>query len=519
MCVGTRALAWTACLACLPVLLTAQEDPARVRPSADTVVVSEDFLIHEAMRWNLAFLSRTLDSRIAEMDVRAARSIFDPLLQGGPRFSRSDGNVAASATSLFPFRMDVGTYDVAVGGLLATSTRYALTGETQVRNGDPTFAGTLDRAYNTSWSMSVTQPLLRGFGPSITRGGVKAAQDRREAALLRMDRVAAETMAQVSVLYWTLDAAESVESARRASLERAQELLHRQQELSRLGRVAPAGLLTAEFGVAQREADLIGARQARRDAMERLVFAVYGKDAPRRVRGPQEVVTDTLPPPTPEPPSVEDAEDRAVSRRPDVQAVRMEMGAVAEELRLARNVRLPQVDLTAAYTMQSSDAKALGLSKDVISGYTGSTAAKGWQAGLSLSWPLGNRQATAQHEQARAALAQVELAVLLAENQARMDVREAARALSANRARYEKAAQAAELAAQQYRNERKLLDLDRSDAFRLLQMETQMADAELARLQAALALAQAGTAFDLAVGDLAGKYFPEGRSGWYAPGG
>jgi outer membrane protein TolC len=195
----------------------------------------------------------------------------------------------------------------------------------------------------------------------------------------------------------------------------------------------------------------------------------------------------------------------------------MELEAARQELRLAGNIRLPQMDFTAGYTLQADDAKSLGLSKDAMSALAGSSAAKGWRAGLNLSWPLGNRHATAQRDLAKAAAAQVELAVALAENQVRMDVREALRALEASRARYAKATEAARLAARQYENERRLLDLDRSDAFRLLQMETQMADLELARLQAALALAQAGTASDLAMGTLTRKYFPEGRSGWYGP--
>jgi outer membrane protein TolC len=515
---GTKALTLVACLVFHPAHLRAQE-PQGGKASADTLVVSEGYLIREAMQWNLNYLSQTLDSRMAEMDVRAARSIFDPRFQSGPQFARTDGDLAGSDGSTSPFQMDVGTFNASLGGSLATSTRYDLSAETQVRNGDPALAGALDRAFNNSLTLSLTQPLLRGFGPAIAQAGVREAEDRREAALLRMDRAAAETMAQISSLFWTLDAAEAAEQARRGSLERAQDLLRRQQELSRLGRVAPADLLTAELGVAQREADLISATQERMDAMERLVFAVYGRDAPRRVREGLEMRTDTVQLTWPEPADLEAAQQRALDLRADVQAVRMEHEASREQLRLASNIRLPQMDLSAGYTLRADDAKSPGLSQGDISSALGSSASRGWQAGLKLSWPLGNRQATAEHEQAKAGVAQVALAVTLSENQALLDVREAVRALDANRARWEKALEGADLADQQYRNELKLLDLNRSDPFRLLQMETQLAEAELAALQAGLGLARAATAYELAVGSLATRYFPEGRSGWYHPGG
>ena len=95
-------------------------------------------------------------------------------------------------------------------------------------------------------------------------------------------------------------------------------------------------------------------------------------------------------------------------------------------------------------------------------------------------------------------LRRIELA--LAENQVRLEVRAAARALEAGQERLAAASEAASLARAQLEAERQRLDLGLGDSFRLLETEENAVQAELEEVRARYDLARAASFYRLATG-------------------
>ena len=170
---------------------------------------------------------------------------------------------------------------------------------------------------------------------------------------------------------------------------------------------------------------------------------------------------------------------------------------------MAGNALLPDARLSASYAPQTLGTEQFQL---FSLRRPGDLESNDWRLGVSVSYPLWNRAARAANARARYDLQASHVALASAEQAVRSDVRSAARAIAANVERLEQARLSFEYSKQQYDAGEKQLRLGLLDSFRLLQMEEEVANAELTYDQTRYDLALAITSFDLALGAGAGKY-------------
>jgi len=205
-------------------------------------------LLAVAVELNLGLEASRVIRDLATAGLTVEKGVFDPELTLGWGTERDrdlvgrGGDYLARLSQLLPW---------------GTALDLNLQGLKQPTAGGGSTAG-------TDFSLSVRQPLLEGLG---TRNAeLRAARALEEAAALDLRRSRSSLVAAVELAYWGLAEAEAVQAVLQRSLEIAEALLFRNQQLAERQLLTQVDVITAQSGVALRRAGFISAQRARLDA-------------------------------------------------------------------------------------------------------------------------------------------------------------------------------------------------------------------------------------------------------------
>ena len=299
------------------------------------------------------------------------------------------------------------------------------------------------RTYDPSWrsglTLGVVQPLLKGFGPGVTEEPIRLALRSREASAASVRSTAVAVLVAVRDLYAQTLRARQLMVFREASLALAQQLLDESRAKVQVGLLPPLDALDAEVGLKQRERDLLDARQAYRELLDRLAVQLASVDE-------FEVAAEAAPQPRFSPDAEIDLAT-ALAQRPELVQAREEVARQELLVATSRNRTLPTLDLAGSYGRKALEGDlADGVDEAVADGLDN------WQVGLTFSYPLGNRQAKGEawrrryeFEASRRTLRQRELEV-------RREVRSATLKLEVGLQRLEVSAKGKEFAEERLKN-------------------------------------------------------------------
>lgn len=467
-------------------------------------------LVATALRNNIDLRSAELGPRFATADLLSARAGFDPtfslatqrgtqasdVLGISPRATQTSDATSATLDALFPLGSQIA---LSLSNSRVSSDPFAATAALPFAN-----------AHASGLNLSLSQPLLRGFGRAGTYGLVDAASLSVESARFRFARSADVVIALVERAYWTLREAESDELVLQESVVTSRAIYDRNVALKARDLATTLDVLTSERGLATRETQLWEATRQRIDAAERLLFLVYGEEArgttllqaPRVHTAPDSAVVPAVP-------TIEAAETLAFAQRGDVAAAGRDVEAGRRRVEQSRSQRLPKLDLVASYGYGGVAPTARYLSFADSADLRSSI----WTLGFNASFFGRNDGARAVDQRAEWAWQSARLAQVATENALRADVREALRALQTGKDRYLRAGDAARLGEREYAAAREGARLGLVSTFQLLQYEDQLAQVRLLVSQARFALEDAGTQYRLAVGDGRRGYAPVGGRG------
>jgi outer membrane protein TolC len=263
--------------------------------------------------------------------------------------------------------------------------------------------------------LSVTQALLRGFGPGVNLASVQQAELGTRASLYELRGFVEALIAECETAYWNfILAREEI-----AIFERSLEVAIRQrddiEEQIEVGALAENDAAAARAEVARRKQALIEARSQLEDRRLRLLGLIYPQGL---ARDEFEVNAGSLPRTEPEP--IEDVADRlllADRLRPELNEARLRHEQNRLETVKTRNGLLPRLDLfvdlgKTGYADALSDAFQ-NLDEDTyeVSG------------GIRFSQYLGNQSARGRHDLAMATYDQSRIAIANLEDIVRLDVR------------------------------------------------------------------------------------------------
>ncbi len=434
--------------------------------------------IELALKRNLDLEVERLSPVIAEQAVDKARADFDPtaILSYGDRDSRTPSTSALSGASTVLQRTT--TYSGDLQEKLPTGTTLDLA-LSYIRSSTNSLYSTLNPSHTTGATLTVKQPLLKGFGLEANRSGLAGALHSREAARQAFQAKVTQTVSDVEGAYWDLAAALKNVEVGRTSLKAARSLEEASRAKVEAGTLPKTDLLEASSASASREADLIDEERKADDAADRLrqLVAPPGRD------GASEWARPFVPADEPAPealtPDVPKAIDRALRIRPELSEARASLLA-AEAARLgAKNAVLPDLSVSGSWGQQGVDAE-----RDDAFSRLNDGRARTWELGLSLEFPLGNRAAKSDLRKAQAQTDQQGARLRALEEAVVVEVRAAARAVESARRRTEAGKRAVAFAREKAHDEQLRLEQGLSTSHLVLDASRTQAEEE-GRLTAA----------------------------------
>jgi len=467
-------------------------------------------------------LTRNLDLQLGRYDLARADAgilesagIFDPKLDAGVSGDYTKSPAATQLAGADITESRTTRFQLGLQQLLPSGTTWSLQTALSRAETNSTFFF-LNPRWASDLTLSITQPLLNGFGTLVNRSGLVIARSTRQqtAAQFALDVIA--TVQRVEDAYWDLVAAREAVRVRERSLELARRLLDETRERVRVGTSAPIDLVQSEAAVAARKQELITARNQAADAEDALKAAL-GFDRPeewlRSLELEERLEIEPIHP------QLEPSIETALEKRPEIHQQLLAIEQRRLEVDVARNATLPRLDLAGTYGFSGlgGDLKIIdrttGQVIEVLPGGLDDAVRQlrdldfpHWTVGVTFSVPLGNNQARARLAQRRWELERAMTQLAALKQRIILEVRRAVRALEDGAASIEAAEAARKLAERNLEAEHTKFANGLSTNYQVLQIQKDLAEAQLTELQARVAYRKALVAYRVAVGTLLEDY-------------
>ncbi|MBC7362310.1 MAG: TolC family protein [Candidatus Aminicenantes bacterium] len=352
--------------------------------------------------------------------------------------------------------------------------------------------------YYSTLRFDFTQPLLQNFGYNMSRKEIIIARNNLAASQAQLEKSLMDTIYSAEQAYWNLVYAIEDLKVKQQSLKLAQELLEKNIRSVEVGTLAPLDVLSARSEVATREADIIQAEAAVKNAEDQL------KTLMNMSQEEEKQYTAIIPVDTPKfeqkEMSLEEAISIALANRPDLKSLQINLKTQEFNLSVAKNQLLPALNLTASYWSPGLSGDRLvylnnnpltGIIVDVIPGPRSNSLKdalnfkyQNWSVGLTLNIPLSNMISKASYTQARLNLEQAQLSLKQQEQQAMLEIKTALRNVQANLKRVQAYRAARELQEQKLAAEEEKLKVGQSTNYTVLMYQRDLANARSAELKA-----------------------------------
>jgi len=352
--------------------------------------------------------------------------------------------------------------------------------------------------YYSTLRFDFSQPLLQNFGWNISQKEIIIARNNLAASEAQLEKSLMDTIYSAEQAYWNLVYAIEDLKVKQQSLKLAQELLEKNKRSVEIGTLAPLDVLSASSEVATREADIIQAEVAVKNAEDQLRTLMNLSEEE------QKKFTTIVPVDKPsydiKEMTLEEALSIALNNRPDLRNLQINLKTQEFNLTVAKNQTLPALNLTASYYSPGLSGDRLvylnnnpltGVVIDVIPGPRSKSLKdalgftySNWSVGLTLNIPLNNMLSRANVAQARLNLEQAQLSLKQQEQQAILEVKTALRNLQADLKRVQAYRAARELQEQKLAAEEEKLKVGQSTNYTVLMYQRDLANARSAELKA-----------------------------------
>ena len=366
----------------------------------------------------------------------------------------------------------------------------------------------------SSLAFTATQPLLRGFGPTLNRRYIRiAGNEQRIAGLLFRQQSSTALVYGVIRIYTDYVALSEDEKVKQETVALAEKLYSDVKAQVDEGTLAPIELTRANAQVFSTRQDLItaGGLREEQEALLKNVLTRSGNLDPE-VRSARVIATDPLQIPERDAlRPIQDLLQDAVTARPDLLQGGLQVENQQIGLLGARNATLPQVDLVGI--MQNNGMA--GAANPLFAGSTVNPGGYGsvldqiltrknptYGVGLQVTLPIHNRIAEADLARDEIQIKQSQVRLRQLENQARLEVEDALIAMRRARSSYEAATQARMLQEESLSAEQAKFEAGASTSFFVIQYESLLAQARSTEVAAKSSYVKARAALARATGSI-----------------
>jgi len=363
------------------------------RSETNSVSLSLDDCIHQALEKNLLLEISRVSPALAKMGLEISRTAFDPSLRFNSDLSTAStpGGVDDQNRPFAGTETDSERYNANLTGLAPSGLNYTLGGNVQRREGQNP-GGAFENTFGTT-SLSLRQPLLRNAWIDNTRLSIRINRNNVRVSELGLQQAIMSLVTRVERSYYDLILARDGVKVQQQAMSLTQELLSANRERVKIGVMAPLDEKQAESQLAAREASL---RAAQRNlfnqefTLKRLLTDDIATWSHLNVR------PTAMPSAAPQQFDLHESWGIALRKRPEILQTRINVESDGITLRFRKNQLFPQLDLVASASYSGSRREYNGVIDDILD-----RSSPRYSIGAVLNIPLGNRAARKQLEQQR----------------------------------------------------------------------------------------------------------------------
>jgi outer membrane protein TolC len=364
----------------------------------------------------------------------------------------------------------------------------------------------------SSLGLTVTQPLLRGFGPALNRRFIRIAGNDRKITTLLFQQQLIATVYGVIRLYTDFVALYEDVKVKQESVNAAEKLYSDTKAQVDEGTLAPVEMTRANAQVFSTRQDLINARgllEEQQAILKNLLTRTGNADL--EVQAATIIPTDSLD--IPEKEEIQPMQDlftAALANRPELGQADLQIENSQIGLKGAQNAVRPEVDLVG--TLQNN---GLGGSLNPTAPTSNTPFVGGYgtvldqifarkyptyEIGVQVTLPIRNRIAESDLVRDELQLRQSQVRLRQLQNEARLEVEDAVIALRRARSSYEAAVQARRYSQESLDAEQMKYEVGASTSFFVIQYESLLAQAKSTEVAAKSAYVKARAALERATG-------------------
>ena len=447
--------------------------PSAPAPAPGPLELTAQRAVLLALENNQELVVQRLQPQIVKTAEDDARAVFDPLLAGQVGWQYQNGEFMDAQGDQFHFITNSVVGRAGVSEFFPTGTTVGLDWTSGVAD-----RSVRSQLIRTRFGLTVTQALLRGFGPEVNLAAVREAKLNTTASEYELRGFVLVLAANAEAAYWDyVRYAEQAETIKQ-SLALSESLLKNIQVRVSAGTSPAIDLAAAQSEASLRQQDLIDAEVAQSKALVRL----------RRLLNPPGDDLWTREVRAAERPSVKEAQVESVEShvqvalrmRPELNQARVGIERGDVEVVRTQNGLLPRMDLFVSIG-KSGYANSFGSTWERLG-----SDERDFLAGVSLQYPVGNHAARGRYRRAVLTRRMAEEALKNLEQLVQEEVRTAY--LEVQRAKSQVAASAAtrKLDEDKLRAEMDKLAVGKSTSFQVARAQRDLNKSKLAEVQAAL---------------------------------
>ncbi len=374
-----------------------------------------------ALKNNSEIRIKSIVPKIEDANVKTQAGKFDPVFSFD--FVLED-NTDNSDRPLFgpdPTKVRTNTYNFGYDQTLISGTKIAFDFDSTrtTSNYDPLFQY-MNQVVDSFTAVTVTQPLLRGFGITVAQADFLIAKNNKLRSVQDFTQDVIKTLTDTKKKYYDFQYAQEQYKTAVVSLKRVEDLFGINKEKYAKGLASNVDLLQSESEVARFEQAVAGAEGVMKKSEDDLKF-ITNLINDVELWNADIVLLDKIDY-RKEPADIVASLDRAFKHRPDYEAARIDLKNRDISVVYYKNGVLPIVDVSGSYGLNG-----LGKNFELGMNKLGSGLYDDWYVGVAVKVPLANDEAKGKYQKSKLEKEQALVAFKRLEQKIILEVRNAVR--------------------------------------------------------------------------------------------
>jgi len=422
-----------------------------------------------ALKQNSEILIMRIEPKLKDDDVKIARADFEPVFTG--TYTVEDNTELAGSTlqGATNFNSQDINFDAGVSGKMVTGTEYAINFLNERYKSDSSFQ-IFNPYYTVTPNLTITQPLLKGFGIIVNRADITIAKNNKAQSEKSFQDTVINTISKAKTAYYNYTFALENYLLDKLAFKRTISLLIINRARYKKGLMSSVDLLETEAAAAAKEKAVVSSAAAVKKAEDELKLVTNLVDDPEVWNAKIELIDK------PEF-RIEDADlliclKNAFMFRPDYQSAQIDLKNRDIKIQVAKNALLPTVDLVGSYGLNGLEKSYTKALQNANMNY------QDWFAGVEISVPWGSGD-RAKYDQKKLEKAQALLSLKRLEQNIMLEVRDKVREMRVQRRQVEVAKLSREKETQNYAAQKERYAAGQVSTHDMLDYQDKLSQAEL----------------------------------------